>query len=130
MEISFNAYKEPIKDRNVIVYPSEEFILYIDSKSVGKVSLEHIFSKRKIVHIHSLEIYSSYRGKGYGKILMGEIEKYALSKKKIKLRLGCESDNVIALELYRKSGFKQTGKRSLLEYDELVDYYNMSKTLT
>jgi len=120
MEVLFKPYKED---------KSEEFLLYIDGKHVGEVGLDDIFNDRKkSVYIHTLEIYYYHRGKGYSKILMEEIEKYAKSRNKTKLRLGVEEDNPIAIKLYQSFGF--TIKEKITDIDDTDDeFFIMTKRL-
>jgi ribosomal protein S18 acetylase RimI-like enzyme len=121
MEVLFKPYKEGI---------SEDFLLYIDGKHVGEVGLDDMFNKRrKSVYIHTLEIYYYHRGKGYSKILMEEIEKFARSMNKTKLRLGVEEDNPIAVKLYKSFGF--TIKEKITDIDDTDDeFFIMTKKLT
>lgn len=58
-----------------------------------------------------LGMMKGYRGLGIGKRLMKTLIKIAKKKWKIEIvKIRCSSDNLIAKNLYKKLGFRETGK--------------------
>ncbi|MFA9388993.1 MAG: GNAT family N-acetyltransferase [Prolixibacteraceae bacterium] len=88
----------------------EEIIEECTSKIVLKAALngEIIGSIRahmenRICHINKLAVLPEYQGKGFGKALLTEIEKYFPKAAKFALETGAKSKNNI--ELYKKYGY-------------------------
>lgn len=99
-----NTVKLRVSDK--IYDTKEDFKLFINNIEVGCVSLDHINDDtRKYVFVHTLEIYSKFRNKGYGKLMLRSIENYCKSKK-TSMELYVEEDNIIAINMYNRYGFK------------------------
>jgi len=58
---------------------------------------------------HSVYVRTDMRGKGYGRILLDEIIKYAIKNEYHILVGGIDSDNKISILLHEKMGFKYAG---------------------
>ena len=65
--------------------------------------------------IAPLEVYKNYRGYGVSNVLF----KDAVEKMKGK-KLGVYSDNQVAINLYKKFGFKETGRKKYADSDEVI----------
>lgn len=92
-------------------YKDNIYHLVIDNKVVGIVQLEfkeHFVGGKSLksdtTWIYCLEILQPFRNKGYGKILLNEIQKFCL--KNGQKRLVLEVNNPIALKLYKNYGFE------------------------
>ena len=109
---------------------SSIYDLFIDNINVGTVGLTGINKEstvgEKHIFIHDLEITEKCRGKGYGNIIMKQIEKVSLQKDKTKLMLSVYCYNSKAINLYKKYGFKI---RSRVENKEF-SYYKMTKKIS
>ena len=83
----------------------EQFIYFAyNGKIIGQFTLENSDGTER--YVYDLEIYEEYRNQGYGNLMIAEmVEKYG-SYKNISLTLGVLIDNLPALHLYQKYGFK------------------------
>ncbi len=84
-----------------------------------KLSLENISSclctfynngKADIMVIDSLQTKKKFRGKGYGTKLINKAINLAKKLKADSIELNVNRDNLAAINLYKKSGFKKTNK--------------------
>jgi RimJ/RimL family protein N-acetyltransferase len=62
-------------------------------------------------------VLNSYHGKGYGKQIINSILKFADSNT-IDLALSVDSNNTIAIDLYKRNGFIEIKKRDTIIYME------------
>lgn len=76
-----------------------DLTFYDGNDKVGECSVSSIDTDRPF--LYNLEVFKKYRGKGYSHDIM----KYVLSHYKI-FELTVDKDNEIAIELYKKHGFK------------------------
>ncbi|SYZ72292.1 GCN5-related N-acetyltransferase [Candidatus Zixiibacteriota bacterium] len=76
-------------------------------------------------------IIKEFRGRGVGKKLFDEMEKWARAKKMHRLELTVMVSNERGIRLYQKMGFEFEGVRkdSMLVEGEYIDEYNMFKLL-
>ena len=85
---------------------AHEQIIYFAHKGKirGKFVIQNPYNIKR--YIYDLEIYDKYRNQGYGNLMIAEIvEKYG-NYNNISLTLGVLTDNLPALHLYQKYGFK------------------------
>ncbi|MBY0754028.1 GNAT family N-acetyltransferase [Clostridium sardiniense] len=87
------------------------YIAYENEIPIGAFALKY---DKEEAYIYNVGINSKYRGRGFGKELMGYAIKVGLAKCD-KAVLDVDSSNPIALNLYKKCGFKT---------DCQVDYYD------
>ena len=114
MEVSLLPYRySPKVDRRRMCFKhdfderiSKNFRLLIDGKVVGSVDISE---EDAFAYLYCVEIFKSCRGKGYGRILMQEVEKYCKKKRLHLMKLGVKWNNDKAYQLYLSVGFKQTG---------------------
>lgn len=91
--------------------------------------------KQKTQHlgnIFGVYVNPKYRGKGVGKQLMTTILNYLYDMPQIeKIKLGVMTNQIPALKMYEKFGFKYVGKlqRELKVGDEYYDEYLMEKII-
>ena len=66
------------------------------------------FKAKPFINIHDLVINKDYRGKGFGKSLLQQIESIARERKYCKITLEVREDNPAAKNLYAELGFKDS----------------------
>ena len=78
---------------------------YDNGKYIGEASVSDDYDGDKLCFIYNVEVKKELRGQGYGtKIMKYMIEKYHVKS------LQVEQDNNVAIHLYKKLGFRETGK--------------------
>jgi ribosomal protein S18 acetylase RimI-like enzyme len=99
-------------------YSSQIYHLVINNKVVGVVQLDMSKGFSMAMNpetgifltgtcwVYCLEILKPFRGLGYGKILLQEIERFCIKNKQTKILL--DVNNPVALELYKNFGFEIT----------------------
>lgn len=97
--------------------PSEGIILLltVDNKTAGMVRLSKY--DENIGSIHNVYIYPEFRGRGYSKLIMYELEKRAKELGYLFLRLDTGGFNHVAQSLYKKLGY--------IEIDRYTDFENL-----
>ncbi|MGX6978079.1 N-acetyltransferase family protein [Vagococcus elongatus] len=91
--------------------PNDLFLVAIkDKEVVGTANLQS-FSRTRIQHRGTLgmAVLKKHWGKGIGHQLLNEIIRYARSNHLEMLELEVRADNLLAIQLYKKSGFKEYG---------------------
>ncbi|MCE4606276.1 MAG: GNAT family N-acetyltransferase [Desulfurococcales archaeon] len=112
-----DSYEEFAKThREVFMYihnlPGREAFLVADDGSGGILGLSWIkeswdtVNYIKQAYIYDLEVEDTHRGRGIGKLLLEESEKYARSLGLGKISLRVEIDNSKAIKFYLRNGFK------------------------
>jgi len=64
------------------------------------------FKAKSYINIHDLIIQSDFRGNGFGRRLLQQIESIAKERKYCKITLEVREDNYTAQNLYKEQGFK------------------------
>ena len=94
--------------------PFIKYIMYEKENTVvGYLCFEDIYDRYEI---DDLLVYDRYRGNGIGSKLMEHLIKLATEKKVNNITLEVRKDNNIAINLYKKYGFKDVAIRE--------NYYN------
>jgi len=94
-------------------------MLEVDDRPVGTFRLEKV--EEGVGGFNQMWIDPEYRGRGYSKLLLKELEEKAKEFGYSKLILDTNEFNVVAQHLYKKSGFKETGKYPGKTYSKLSD---------
>ncbi|WP_294962208.1 GNAT family N-acetyltransferase [uncultured Flavobacterium sp.] len=82
------------------------FYMISDADSViGFIGIEHNYKEKAITKIHKIYLLPQTQGKGYGKIVFGEIGTMALENNSKELLLNVNRFNT-ALNFYKKLGFE------------------------
>ena len=100
----WNGYQKMCNEKNEILL---KLVLHYDL--IGFLWLKKIFDVYKDYYycdLHYIQIASSYRGRGYGAMLMQKTEQWAKKNKIQEIRLGTNSENTAALNLYLNCGYK------------------------
>ncbi|MDV2990447.1 MAG: hypothetical protein N4J56_000101 [Chroococcidiopsis sp. SAG 2025] len=86
----------------------------------GIVGFFCIRDARDHLYLHTIQLISSYRNKGYGTLLLQQIEEIARSKNLLRIRLSVFKENTVQ-KLYRRLGYQ------LIDEDEY--FIRMEKML-
>jgi len=85
------------------------YILLQNDEIVGLLGINQIMD---IVEIRNIAVKKIYRGKGFGKNLLTYFLKEVQKNDTIqKIELEVNEKNEIAIQLYKKQGFKEVGRR-------------------
>lgn len=84
------------------------FILFQKNKIIGFLNIFEIYDKIEIVNIN---IKDEYQGKGYSKLLMDKLITYSKNHNIKNITLEVNSNNSIAINLYKKYEFKEVAIR-------------------
>jgi Acetyltransferases len=108
----------------------EMYILEMENEIIGSFVLsEHddpeynvinwTFNNKKWFSINRLVILPSEQGKGYAKMAMEYICEYATKNKYEVIRLVVHKDNIYAITLYEKYGFRKIENSQWIIYDKI-----------
>jgi ribosomal-protein-alanine N-acetyltransferase len=120
-EIEMKCFeKEAFKKQHIASlltnYNSISLVAKINGKIVGFIiGMIHLERNFLVGHILTLDVLPQYRRRGVAKSLLQEIEKIFREKGVKSCRLEVREDNIAALRLYRKLGYKEVAR--------LKDYY-------
>jgi len=92
-------------------YNSLSLVAKINSETVGFIiGMIHIERNSLVGHILTIDVLPKYRRKGIAQRLLQEIEKIFAEKNVKTCRLEVREDNVAALRLYERLGYKRISK--------------------
>ena len=93
---------------NVLKNP-EKIVLVVEIENViiGYVEFKYSTKATKCIFIDQIFIDNDYKRKGYGRILIEEVIKFAKGNNCKRIELNCWSFNEDALKFYQKIGFMQ-----------------------
>ena len=92
-------------------YNSLSLVAKINSETVGFIiGMMHIERNSLVGHILTIDVLPKYRRKGIAQRLLQEIEKIFAEKNVKTCRLEVREDNVAALRLYERLGYKRISK--------------------
>ncbi|MBX5320738.1 MAG: GNAT family N-acetyltransferase [Candidatus Bathyarchaeota archaeon] len=119
---------EPLNEDLAVFFtaknPNEEYKLFVAEKN-GKIigfSRVHFYRWNKSAYAINLLVDSKYRRKGIGTLLLKTMEGFAKEKGARVLMFDTAIDNIPALNLYFKNGFKICGYNNKL-YDDKTALY-------
>ena len=98
--------------------PKMESITYVVKKDdwiIGHLSIQ-IRPQFNSIHIFHVFIDRENRGKGYSKLLVDKVLKYAKTNQIEKATLGVVKKNPVAIGLYEKYGFELVGENKIGSY--------------
>ena len=101
---------DELKDNliEMINNPDENvFVIDDNGKIIGYAATKFKDKATRAIWIDEIVIDINYQNKGYGKILIDEICKYAKQNKCVRVELNCWCFNSNAIEFYNKLGFIQ-----------------------
>lgn len=89
--------------------PFQKRIEYlVDDRVIGYLDYLLIYDRMEIEDFLILE---DERGKGYGSLLMAYLVSIAIEKRVINITLEVRQSNIIAINLYKKYGFREVALR-------------------
>jgi len=87
--------------------------MFENGKIVGWVALTPVSSRCVYAGVAEISIYirNEFRGKGYGKILLGELARQSEKEGFWTLQSGIFAENLASIKLHESCGFRQIGYR-------------------
>lgn len=79
------------------------------------------FRARPLLNVHDIAVVPHQRGKGIGRALLGAIEQEARRRGCAKITLEVRSDNALAMDLYRRCGYRGSEPETLFWSRELSE---------
>lgn len=104
---SLNSYKREIESLNsylLVISVNQGF----DKKIIGLGCFWAILEE---AHITILAIHPDFQGQGLGSLLLENLLKEAINRKLERATLEVGENNIKAINLYQKFGFKEAGRR-------------------
>lgn len=83
----------------------EVFVLKESAKVLGFISLQTNQSTAELI-IRLIAVDQTLRGQGFGQVLIGWAKQYALEHKAGRMVVGTQVNNIPAVRLYEKNGFR------------------------
>jgi len=116
-KLYFGSPKENFESLFKLKTPNEECVFFVaeKNKKVIGYSRMHLFKWYEGAHIVTIVVDKKFRRKGYGTLLIKEMEKFARNKGMKIITLDASPDNIEALIFYLKNGFRICGYRDKLE---------------
>lgn len=105
---------------HLLAHPNSVSLIAKDNHNIIGFIIGIIFFEREKLtgHILTIDVYPSHRRMGIGSMLLKQIEKIFIGKGVETCYLEAREDNVAALNLYRKLGYRKVGN--------LKNYYKNS----
>ena len=82
----------------------------LDGEAVGSVSFEARKEFPGFMHLYALVVVEPFQGRGIGTRLIASVEEEARGRKLAGIQLGVGIDNVGALRLYERLGYRRVGE--------------------
>ncbi|MEQ9287388.1 MAG: GNAT family N-acetyltransferase [Cyclobacteriaceae bacterium] len=106
----------------------EYFLISHNKRAVGYLSLKN---ENDGVFLSKIYVLANQRGLGIGAETIGFVEKYARKKRKPKIRLTVNKNNLKSKKAYEKLGFVECGTVVAdIGHGYVMDDYAMEKTVT
>ena len=91
--------------------------LYVMIDGCGKIVAEGVIRKKwRHYWIYGVKVRMEERGKGYGQLLTEKLLQIVCERNVKSVRLKVDTDNRVALNLYKKKGFVIIGKNKYNHY--------------
>ena len=116
---NYNVFKSELENPN-----SKYFVYKQNNEIVGFAGISIILDTADITNI---VVKKDFRNKGIGNALLNYLIEFCKSKNLSKINLEVSSNNNIAINLYKKFGFKQVGNRK--NYYQNSDGLLFTKTI-
>lgn len=121
-EVSYTLEQERELLSNILNDPDHVMMVaVVDGKVAGNCSISGIGAKRKIRHrcAMAIALYQEYWNLGIGSAMIDYLTELAIRLGYEQIDLEVVEDNTRAQALYRKCGFKETGRRTrALKFDD------------
>ena len=109
-DIFIKKTNEELKKDLINVLKSREkiiLVIEVDNIIIGYVKFKYNIKTTRSIWIDEIIIDKDYQKKGYGKMLITEVTKFAEKNNYQRIELNCWSFNKDALKFYEKIGFTQ-----------------------
>lgn len=100
------------------------FMLYKDNEKIGFINFDVIYDRCELININ---IIDKEKGNGYGKYLMNYMIDYINKNNILNITLEVREDNLVAIKMYEKFGFKKQAIRK--NYYQGTDGILMEKVI-
>lgn len=98
------------------ISPFTKYIEYTeDGKVIGTLAYSLIYDR---MEIDNIEVDELYRGKGIGTKLMSYLVSVAIENRVVNITLEVRKSNSVAINLYKKFGFREVAIRKFYYGDE------------
>ena len=121
----FDDFWNPTILKNELSNPNSIYFIYEDNGEI--IGFGGITIILDTAELNNIVIRKSYRGNGFSSIILEKLVQTATQKKCIKINLEVSKLNNVALNLYKKFGFKQVGLRE--KYYNGIDAILLTKEL-
>lgn len=99
-----------------VANPFAKYIEYIlDDNVIGTLAYSLIYDR---MEIDNIEVDEAYRGNGIGTKLMCYLVSLAIEKRVVNITLEVRKSNTVAINLYKKFGFREVAIRKFYYGDE------------
>ncbi|MCD6113363.1 MAG: GNAT family N-acetyltransferase, partial [Bacteroidales bacterium] len=85
-----------------------KFLVLVNSDNDEVIGTSWLTNDARRIYLHHFGIKKEYQNKGYAKLLLKASIDYA-KEKKLQIKLEVHRNNLKAIELYKKYGFKKLG---------------------
>lgn len=85
-----------------------KFLILVNSDNDEVIGTSWLTNDARRIYLHHFGIKKEYQNKGYAKLLLKASIDYA-KEKKLQIKLEVHRNNLKAIELYKKYGFKKLG---------------------
>ena len=106
-EFPKDDYINDIKEENIYVLEEDNEIIGISYHNIIKIKDNPAIKNQKIMYIIDICIEEKMKNRGYGTIVLSELEKIAKSKKCNRIKLDVYLFNTEAIQFYKKMNFKE-----------------------
>jgi ribosomal protein S18 acetylase RimI-like enzyme len=96
-----------------IEHPKEGEVMLVARDRENIVGVCNISQDKEVNHLNAIYVLPEYQGKGVGKLLWQEAQKYFDSVKDTVVEVAVYNDN--AIKFYKRLGFEETGKTFVRE---------------
>ncbi len=129
-DVEFKCFDHPYPPRLIFTFITlfPEFFYVVDCKGVVVGYVIGFEERGGVGHVASIAVLPEYRGRGFGKALLGAIEKAFVSRGLRESVLEVSVENKVAINLYKKMGYVIEG-RIKNYYPDGSDAFIMRKNL-
>ena len=100
------------------------FVLYKDNELIGFINFDVIYDRCELININ---VINKEKGNGYGNFLMDYMFEYINKNNITNITLEVRVDNLVAIQMYEKFGFKKQAIRK--NYYQGIDGILMEKVI-
>lgn len=95
-------------------FETKYFIYHMDGERLAAYILFNL--QRSVLTVELVKVNAAYQGQHIGSDLMNSLEAYALGARCKKLRVGTQLNNIPAINLYHRLGYRDVSRTSVYHY--------------